>query len=249
MTFAFTSGRTVLPTSSVQVAVAPAGDIWPYYTNAGITGRLRHRRRQLRRRRLELLGQALAAGGVTPGSTVTADGCTTRGRTRPGRDPGQHRGGGPDHPARGPAGASTIGLLGSGSNADSTGAGGTVTVHYTDGTSSTFDAFFSDWTLAGGSGTPVPGNTVAVTAAYRNSSGGRDPVKTYVFSVTAPLTPARRSRASPCRRRRAATRTSSPSGSTPRARARRRSRPRSTEPRSRPPSPGRDTSPSPPEAA
>ncbi len=126
---------------------------------------------------------------MTPGSTVTADGVHYTWPDVPVATPDNIEEAGQTIPLEVPAGASTIGLLGSGSNADSTGAGGTVTVHYTDGTSSTFDAFFSDWTLAGGSGTPVPGNTVAVTAAYRNSSGGRDPVKTYVFSVTAPLTP------------------------------------------------------------
>ncbi len=88
-----------------------------------------------------------------------------------------------------PAGATKIGLLGSASNAGKAGAGGTVTVHYTDGTSSTFNAVFSDWTLGAGGNPPVAGNATAVTTTYRNVTGNQqDPVKTYVFSVTANLT-------------------------------------------------------------
>ncbi|GAA1876277.1 GH92 family glycosyl hydrolase [Lapillicoccus jejuensis] len=187
VTFAFTSGRTVLPTSSVQVAVAPAGDIWPYYTNAGITDDAHTGAASFDGGGWSYSAQALAAAGVTPGSTVTADGVHYTWPDVPVATPDNIEESGQTIPLKVPAGASTIGLLGSASNAGSSGAGGTVTVHYTDGTSSTFDAFFSDWTLGGGGGTPVPGDTTAVTTAYRNSSGGRDPVKTYVFSVSAPL--------------------------------------------------------------
>lgn len=60
---------------------------------------------------------------------------------------------------------------------------------YTDGTTSTFDAVFSDWTLGAGANPPVAGNTTAVRTTYRNVTGNQqDPVRTYVFSVTATLT-------------------------------------------------------------
>jgi len=88
-----------------------------------------------------------------------------------------------------PAGATKIGQLGSATNAGKEGAGGRVTVTYTDGSTSTFDAVFSDWTLGAGVNPPVPGNVTAVTAPYRNATGNQqDPVKTYLFAIDAPLT-------------------------------------------------------------
>jgi hypothetical protein len=95
-----------------------------------------------------------------------------------------------------PAGTSgaSLGLLGAATNAptDGSGVSGTVTVTYTDGTVSKATVGFSDWTLNGGSGKPLAGDTTAVTTAYRNTgSGGRDNVKTYVFATKVPLDPSK----------------------------------------------------------
>lgn len=189
VSFAFSSGRTVLPTSSISVAVAKAGEVWPYYTNAGITNDDNTGAASFDGGGWSYSAQALAAGGATPGSTVTADGVGYTWPDEPVAQPDNIEAAGQTIPLVVPAGATKIGLLGSASNAGSEGAGGTVTVHYTDGTTSSFDAFFSDWTLGGGSGTPVPGNTTAVSTTYRNASGNQqEQVKTFVFSVSAALT-------------------------------------------------------------
>lgn len=85
-----------------------------------------------------------------------------------------------------------IGLLGSATNSGSDGAGGTATIHYTDGTTSQFTAKFSDWTLGAGGFPPLPGNTIAATMPYRNYSGNqRDNVTTYVFATRAPVSVAK----------------------------------------------------------
>jgi hypothetical protein len=59
---------------------------------------------------------------------------------------------------------------------------------YTDGTSSTAELGFSDWTLGGGGAQFSYGNRIAVTTPYRNSVGGiPQKIATYVFA-TASLT-------------------------------------------------------------
>jgi hypothetical protein len=50
-------------------------------------------------------------------------------------------------PVSAPPGTSSIGFLGSGTNAGTTGASGTVTITYTDGSTSTGTLGMSDWTL------------------------------------------------------------------------------------------------------
>ena len=64
----------------------------------------------------------------------------------------------------GTAGQTTLGLLGSSSNGASS---GTITIYYTDGTSSTGTVSFNDW--AGG---PGNGDTAVATMPYRNSASG-----------------------------------------------------------------------------
>jgi len=73
----------------------------------------------------------------------------------------------------------------------SSGAGGTATVTYTDGSTSEFTARFSDWRLNWGSYTPLPGTFPAVTMPYQNYRSGylRSVIPTYVFALDAPLTP------------------------------------------------------------
>jgi hypothetical protein len=95
-------------------------------------------------------------------------------------------------PLAAPAHASTIGLLGSSTNAGSAGAGGTATITYTDGTTSQFTAKFSDWTLGAGAFPPLPDNINAVTMPYRNAAGNvRDNVATHVFAMKAPVSVAK----------------------------------------------------------
>jgi hypothetical protein len=86
-----------------------------------------------------------------------------------------------------PAGASTIGFLGSATDGGTAGSQGTVTVTYTDGTTSTGTLGFSDWTLGGGGGSPVFNNVEVADTSYRNGSGGQQTIPTFVFSQTIPV--------------------------------------------------------------
>jgi hypothetical protein len=91
-------------------------------------------------------------------------------------------------PVSTPAGATQIGFLGSAVNAGASGASGTVTITYTDGTTSTATLGMSDWTLSAGGGTPQFGNVIVATTPYRDATDGTNQtINTYVFAATVPV--------------------------------------------------------------
>ena len=80
----------------------------------------------------------------------------------------------------GASGATKLGLLGSSTNGSSQ---GTITVHYTDGTSTTATLFFGDWAQSASNG-----NITVATMPYRNSTGGSSqPITMYVFAAEVPV--------------------------------------------------------------
>src|SRR5207248_2236283 len=179
-------------TVALAVAVAKLGELWPYFTNAGITDDTNTSAATYDGGGWSYSAQALAAQGVTPGGTVTVNGIGYTWPDVPVATLDNIEAAGQTIPLAAPAHASTIGLLGSATNAGSAGAGGTATVTYTDGTTSQFTAMFSDWTLGAGGFPPVPGNSIAVAMPYRNAAGNqRDNVKTYVFAMEAPVSVAK----------------------------------------------------------
>jgi predicted GH43/DUF377 family glycosyl hydrolase len=128
--------------------------------------------------------EALAAAGVTPGGNLTTNGLTF---TWPNVAAGK-----PDNvTANGQAislanlgGGSVLGFLGAG---DSGPQSGPVTITYSDGSTQTAQLGFSDWTLGASSESPSFGNQIVATMPYRNTSGGQQPVKTYLFLAEIPL--------------------------------------------------------------
>ncbi|WP_375486912.1 glycoside hydrolase family 92 protein, partial [uncultured Jatrophihabitans sp.] len=186
----FTMGSDTLSSSSVAVAVAKAGEVWPYYTNAGVTDDDNTDAASFDGEGWSFSASALAAQGIKPGGTVTTDGVHYVWPNVPSASLDNIEMSGQTIPLAVPAGATKIGLLGSASNGDATmGAGGTVTVTYTDGSTSTFKADFSDWTLGANANQPVAGNVTAAKTAYRNAPGNsQDMVNTYLFGIDAPLT-------------------------------------------------------------
>ncbi|WP_262060135.1 lectin [Streptomyces sp. STR69] len=192
VTFALTdhSTGTALSGATLRVAVAKAGALWPYDTNEGIYPDGTSFSGGFDNGGWAFSQNALSASGVTSGSTVTADGISYTWPTVTSGQLDNLEMAGQTIPM--PAGASgaSLGLLGTATNAptDGSGVSGTVTVTYTDGTSSKATIGFSDWTLNGGGSKPLAGDTTAVTTAYRNTgSGGRDNVKAYVFATKVPL--------------------------------------------------------------
>jgi len=80
-----------------------------------------------------------------------------------------------------PAGQfSTLSLLGSGMGGGQTNQ--TITVHYTDGTSSTFTQSFSDWGIQSAN---YPGESTVLTMSYRDTNtGGRDSRSIYIYGYS-----------------------------------------------------------------
>ncbi|WP_406416173.1 ricin-type beta-trefoil lectin domain protein [Streptomyces sp. NBC_00873] len=130
--------------------------------------------------------QALAAQNLTPGATVTAEGATFTWPNVPAgvADNVNSTGQKIEFSGKG----SKLAFLGSGVYGPLTGTG---TVTYTDGTTQTFSAGFSDWTLGGGSGSVLPTNSVVAKTAYRNKASGPENIKTYVFSTSVPIDPSK----------------------------------------------------------
>jgi hypothetical protein len=127
-----------------------------------------------------------------PGSTLTTpDGFSY---TWPNVPPGQLdniQAGGQTIQLNPTSGKTQIGLLGSATNVGMNGSQGTLTVHYSDGSSQQITVALSDWTLGAGSFGPLPGNVKAVTTPYRDCIYGQpcmDHVTTYVYSLAATLT-------------------------------------------------------------
>ncbi|MFE2570969.1 lectin [Streptomyces mirabilis] len=192
VTFALTDHSTgaALSGATLRVAVAKAGALWPYDTNEGIYPDGTGYSGGFDGGGWAFSQNALSAAGVSSGSTLTVDGISYTWPTVTSGQLDNLEMAGQTIPM--PAGTSgaSLGLLGSAANAptDGSGVSGTVTVTYTDGTTSQATVGFSDWTLNGGSSKPLAGDTTAVTTAYRNTgSGGRDNVKTYVFATKVPL--------------------------------------------------------------
>jgi predicted alpha-1,2-mannosidase len=127
---------------------------------------------------------ALAAAGFTPGATVKADGLSFTWTSAQPCSPDNILAAGQTMLVSGPAGSNTLGLLESSSDG---GSQGTITINYTDGTSSTATVAASDW--AGG---PSATETAAATLPYRNStSGSSQQLTAYVYATTVPVDPSK----------------------------------------------------------
>jgi phospholipase C len=118
----------------------------------------------------------LTNAGLAPGATVTAGGVTFTWPNVAAGQPDNVLSAGQIILLSGTAGQTTLGLLGSSSNGAST---GTVTIYYTDGTSSTGSVTFGDW--AGGPGT---GDSTVATMPYRNSATGSQSITMYIYATT-----------------------------------------------------------------
>jgi predicted alpha-1,2-mannosidase len=188
VTFNLTSSAGSILPVPLSVIVAKPGDLTPYYNVNAISDDSNPSAADYDGDGYSYSLQALTTAGLAPGATATFGGLNY---VWPDAAPGTQDAvvaSGQTVEVSEPAGASTIGFLGSATNAGTDGAQGTVTVTYTDGTTSTASIGFSDWTLDAGSGSPQFGNTIAATTAYRNAGGdGQQTVQTYVFAQTIPV--------------------------------------------------------------
>ncbi|BCJ36614.1 hypothetical protein Athai_41170 [Actinocatenispora thailandica] len=184
-----TADGTQLDPASAHLSVAKPGELWPYYTNAGISDDGKPSSASLDTSGYAYSAQALAADGLKAGEPVTVNGI---GYTWPDAASGELdniEAAGQTIPLVVPDGAKQLGILGSATNADESGAVGDLVVHYTDGSTQKLTLGFSDWTLGAGGYDPLPGDTTVASMPYRNStSGSKENVDTYVFATSGALT-------------------------------------------------------------
>jgi IPT/TIG domain len=90
----------------------------------------------------------------------------------------------PSGTVNGTADASELGLLESSTDTTGGSISGTITINYTDGTSTEQTVSSSDWTVG-----PGTGETAAATMSYRNNGGADDSqtITTYVYAATVPI--------------------------------------------------------------
>ncbi len=186
ITFTSPSGQ-VIPIQ-LTVVVAKAGDLAPYYNLTGISDDGSPTTANYDGDGFSYSEQALTAAGLGPGATVTSGGITYTMPSAPANQPDVIGASGQTIPVTAPSGAKNIGFLGSAVNAGTTGASGTVTVTYTDGTTSAATLGMTDWTLGGGGGTPQFSNVTVATLPYRNATDGTSQtISTYLFTATIPI--------------------------------------------------------------
>jgi predicted alpha-1,2-mannosidase len=172
----------------LTVVVARPGDLVPYYDVAGISNDAKPTVANYDGDGFSYSQQALTKAGLAPGAAVTSHGLSY---TWPGAAAGQPdaiNAAGQTIPVAEPAGASSVGFLGSAVNSGTAGASGTVTITYTDGSTSTATLGMSDWTLSAGQGSPQFHNVTVAKLPYRNTMDGqKQKIGTYVFADTVPV--------------------------------------------------------------
>ncbi len=122
--------------------------------------------------------QALQQAGLKQGNVVVANGTTFIWSAGVPGSVDNYMAQGQVIPVNAIYGANTLAFLGAASNGNGS---GTVTITYVDGSTQTFTLGFTDWTLGMGKIQPAFGNKVVATLPYRNTPGGKQTVKTYVF--------------------------------------------------------------------
>ncbi|HWG62474.1 MAG TPA: GH92 family glycosyl hydrolase [Streptosporangiaceae bacterium] len=188
VTFNFKSAAGTIMPVQLAVIVAKPGDLGPYYNDTGISNDGAGSSANYDGDGFSYSEQALTAAGLSPGASVSSGGLTYTWPSVPAGQPDSVMAAGQTIPVSTPSGASSLGFLGSSINAGTSGASGTVTINYTDGSTSTAALGVTDWTLGGGSGSPQFGNATVATTPYRNAADGtQQSINTYVFAAKVPI--------------------------------------------------------------
>ncbi|BDH07036.1 GH92 family glycosyl hydrolase [Streptomyces seoulensis] len=174
-----TSGSTSYE-QPVSLTVAAPGSLLAAYDNTGVsddTGD--HDEADYDGGGWSYSKQALADAGLTAGKQATVGGLAYTWPDSPAGRPDNASAHGQTVELTDPA--ASLAFIGSAVNGNQS---AKATVTYTDGSTSTADLSFTDWTVGGGGGSVQYGNEVVAKAAYRNVAGAdKDPVATYVFAT------------------------------------------------------------------
>jgi hypothetical protein len=136
--------------------------------------------------------QALAAAGLIPGKPVTVNGVTFDWPSSASGYPDDAIPQGQQVTVNAPAGTQTLGFLGAATNSPGQ---GTVTLRYSDDSTTQFTLGLSEWTQNLGASTVLYGNQVVATLPYANCdtcASGEDPVSTYVYYAALPVDPGKK---------------------------------------------------------
>jgi hypothetical protein len=151
-----------------------------YYDNSGISPDNNQGCANLDGVGFSLSADALAQAGVTPGGSLTAGGVTFTWPNVPACQPDNVLASGQEILLPQHAGATNVGFLVNSTNGD---ASGTVTITYTDGSTTTAALDVTDW--AGGA---AGAENTAASMPYRNSTGGTSQqLAVSVFEISVPV--------------------------------------------------------------
>jgi predicted alpha-1,2-mannosidase len=178
-TLNFTLGTSANTSWASAASAAPpsyAGN--PSYTDIGISADASSSSADFDGVGYSYSASALSSAGITPGSTVTANGVSFTWPNVASGQPDNYEANGQTVSA---SGSGAISFLGSASNGPST---GTAVVTYTDGSTQNVPISFSDWTLSGGGASVLAGDTTVATTSYRNQAGASsNSISTYLFAT------------------------------------------------------------------
>ncbi len=189
--FTVASGGVALDPVTLRVVVAAPGDLGPHADNTGISDDSTPARANLDYTTLSYSREALATAGLTAGAAVAVGPLVYRWPVGTGGAADNVVAAGQRIDLAPVPGATTLGVLGSATNAG-TGATGTAVITYTDGTRSSFTLGMSDWTRGAGTFPVGFANQVVATLGYVNCQCGSSlPVTAYVYQATTPIDPTR----------------------------------------------------------
>jgi hypothetical protein len=178
-TLNFTLGTSANTSWASAASAAPpsyAGS--PSYTDIGISADTSSSSADFDGVGYSYSASALSSAGITPGSTVTANGVSFTWPNVASGKPDNYEANGQTVTA---SGSGAISFLGSASNGPST---GTAVVTYTDGSTEKVPISFGDWTLGGGGASVLASDTTVATMSYRNQAGASaNSISTYLFAT------------------------------------------------------------------
>jgi predicted alpha-1,2-mannosidase len=170
------------------ILVATPGSLLSTFNNVGISDSSDESAANFDGDGYSYSASALAADGFNAGQNVTVNGVTFSWPLPSDGFPDNTVPDGQTVTVNAASGTQTLAFLGSAANGP---VSGPVTLHYSDGSTSTYWLGLSDWTLNGGSSTtPAYGNKIAAATSYRNCpscTGGQQSVGTDVFYTAVPV--------------------------------------------------------------
>lgn len=182
-----TEGTGQTQSLNQTILVATPGSLLSTYNNVGISSSGGPGAANFDGDGFSYSQEALAADGLNPGQTVTVNGVTFTWPLPTGGFPDNTTPDGQTVNVNAPSGTQTLAFLGAANNGP---VSAPLTLHYSDGSTSTYWLGLSDWTLNAGSSKPSYGNQVAATTGYRNCpgcTGGKQSVSTDVFYTAVPV--------------------------------------------------------------